>query len=103
MDQATAQLLDVLNELILLLEQFGEEYWNERLRDVDSLLRAEDQQWRRELESVYVDDEAGNFRHFFIGPENGHAIDLSEVTSINQRVEEFRDQVWALGQRAGPP
>ena len=100
MDQATAQLLEALNQLIHLLEQFGEEYWNERLRRVEGLLRAGNHRWRRELETVYLDDEAGSFRDFFIGPENGHAIDVSEVTSINRRLEELRDEAWQLGQRA---
>jgi hypothetical protein len=99
--ERTRRLLTILDEMIDLFERYEEAHWNERVRAVRRLLLEKDPGWRQEMKALYESDEAGRFRDLFIGPENGHAIELSEVTEVNRRFQVLREQVYAVAQDAG--
>jgi hypothetical protein len=85
-------LESLLDEIIELLEQHGEDHWAGWLRTSRQRLAAGDASGLDHLLSAF--GGTGSFNDLTVMRLNGHQIDSSKEDDINERLGRVRSEVW---------
>jgi hypothetical protein len=94
MSDPTSQLEATLEEILQILGSHGEQHWYDWLSGDLALIRAGDLNGVDHLLSAY--GRMGSFTDLWLCPENGHRIEKSAVTAINEILERLSSQAWSL-------
>jgi len=97
MGPKTAELIDVLEELAILLESDGDNHWSRWMRKAKTLLQASDYSGITYLRSAY--GGMGSFNELILGQSSVDGVFSWKpgYKELNDRLEELRNKASQLG------
>ncbi|UVH49888.1 hypothetical protein P0D91_14840 [Pseudomonas sp. CBSPBW29] len=97
MGPKTAELIDVLEELAILLESDGDNHWSRWMRKAKTLLQASDYSGITYLRSAY--GGMGSFNDLILGQSSVDGVFFWKpgYKELNDRLEELRSKASQLG------
>ena len=97
MGPKTAELIDVLEELAILLESDGDNHWSRWMRKAKTLLQASDYSGITYLRSAY--GGMGSFNDLILGQSSVDGVFSWKpgYKELNDRLEELRNKASQLG------
>lgn len=88
------ELIEALAETSQLLRKYNESHWSAVLEESRQLIENRD---FRGVEQVFGSfGGMGSFNDVIIHPLNGHQIEESEVSAVNDRFQWFKSNIWEL-------
>jgi hypothetical protein len=97
MGPKTAELIDVLEELAILLESDGDNHWSRWMRKAKTLLQASDYSGITYLRSAY--GGMGSFNDLILGQSRVDSVFSWKpgYKELNERLDELRNKASQLG------
>lgn len=97
MGPKTAELIDVLEELAILLESDGDNHWSRWMRKAKTLLQASDYSGITYLRSAY--GGMGSFNDLILGQSSVDSVFSWKpgYKELNERLDELRNKASQLG------
>jgi hypothetical protein len=93
-DRNIQKLSGALQRTVALLQKHGERRWAFKLEGYLEFLRAGDLAAIDGLLGTY--GGMGSFNDLYLCAQNGHQLEVTETTSVNQNLSRLRSEMWEL-------